>query len=375
MPATAAGGSAVWSQQLSDSHRLVGGIDLGWIEGETNEHFLRVDDAFTRSRRAGGQQFFTGAFLEENWTVSEAVKVTAGARLDYWRQYDGTRLEPDRRTGATLRADDFATQDGLEPNGRLGISAQITPATRARAAAYTGFRAPTLNELYRPFRVGNDITEANPALETERLYGGEFGFDWEPGDRFSISATTFYNQLHDAVGNVTIGEGPGTFDPGGFVPAGGVLRQRRNLDSVEVFGFETKAVWRLAEDWQLRAQYLYTHPVIGSAAESPQLEGKRLAQAPDHIALAALDWTPGRWQATAQIRSTGRQYEDDLNTLPLTPFTTVDLSLTYGFNDHLTGTFKIENLLNTESEVGKTTSSLVSTGTPRLVSLTFGMNF
>ena len=127
VPATAAGGSAVWSQQIGDAHRLIGGADVRWIEGETNEHFLRIDDAFTRYRNAGGRQLFVGAFLEENWRVSDAVKVVAGGRVDYWRQYDGLRVERDRTTGATLRAEEFAEQDGIAPNGRLGVTAQLAP--------------------------------------------------------------------------------------------------------------------------------------------------------------------------------------------------------------------------------------------------------
>jgi outer membrane receptor protein involved in Fe transport len=375
VPATAAGGSAVWSQQISEAHQFIGGADMRWIEGETNEHFLRIDDAFTRYRNAGGRQLLAGAFLEENWRVSDAVKVVAGGRVDYWRQFDGLRVERNRTTGATLRAEEFDGQDGVAPNGRVGVNAQLVPTVRARAAAYTGFRAPTLNELYRPFRVGNDITEANPALEPERLYGAELGVDWEPDERVSLSATTFYNELRNAVGNVTIGEGPGTFEPGGFVPAGGVLRQRRNLDRVEVFGVEAKLVWNFAPDWRLRAQYLYTHPIVGSAAESPQLEGKRLAQAPEYVAVAALDWTPGRWQAGAQVRCVGRQFEDDLNTLPLADFATVDLSLGYEFNAYLAAALKVENVFDTETEVGKTASGLVSIGAPRLISLTVAVNF
>ncbi|MGB8170808.1 MAG: TonB-dependent receptor [Chthoniobacteraceae bacterium] len=375
VPATAAGGSAVWSQPLGDAHRIVGGADFRWVEGETNENFLRVDDEFTRFRNAGGRQLFVGAFLEENWRVSDAVKVVAGGRVDYWRQYDGMRIERDRNSGEMLRDDTYAEQDGVSPNGRLGLTAQLTHTVRARAAAYTGFRAPTLNELYRPFRVGNDITEANAALDPERLYGAELGVDWEPVDRFSFALTGFYNQLHDAVGNVTIGEGPGTFDPGGFVPAGGVLRQRRNLDRVEVFGLEARVVLQLANDLRFRAQFLFTHPTVARATDFPQLEGKHLAQAPEHVAVAALEWTPGHWQAAAQVRYVSRQFEDDLNTLALAPFATVDLSLGYTFNEHLTGAVKVENLFDGESEVGKTASGLVSIGAPRLVSLTVAVSF
>ncbi len=375
VPATAAGGSAVWSQSLGEDHRFVGGADWRWVEGETNENFLRIDDAFTRFRNAGGRQLFVGAFLEDHWSISKAVRLVAGGRLDYWRQYDGLRIERNRTTGATLRDEQFAGQDGISPNGRLGLTVQLTRTLRARGAAYTGFRVPTLNELYRPFRVGNDITEANAALEPERLYGAEVGVEWEPVERFSYSITGFYNQLHDAVGNVTIANGPGTFDPGGFVPAGGVLRQRRNLDRVEVLGIETKLAWRFAEDWRLRAQYLYTHPTVARASEARQIEGNLLAQAPEHTAVAALEWTPGRWQVGAQVRYAGRQFEDDSNTLPLASFATVDLSLGYEFNEHLTGSLHVENLFDTETEVGKTASGLVSIGPPRLFSLTVALGF
>ena len=42
-----------------------------------------------------------------------------------------------------------------------------------RSAAYLGWRMPTLNELFRPFRVGPDATAANPLLDPERLRGAE----------------------------------------------------------------------------------------------------------------------------------------------------------------------------------------------------------
>jgi outer membrane receptor protein involved in Fe transport len=375
VPANAAGGSAVWSQQVTEAHRVVGGIDGRWVEGETNERYLRVDDEFTRSRNAGGRQLLVGAFVEETWQASDAIKAVLGARVDYWQQFDGMRVERDSTTGRTLNDAQFPTQEGVSPNGRAGLTAQLTRALRARGAAYTGFRVPTLNELYRPFRVGNDITEANPALDPERLYGAEIALEWEPVERFSFSVTGFYDQLHDAIGNVTIGEGPGTFTPGGFVPAGGVLRQRRNLDRVEVPGVETKVLWQMARDWRVRAQYLYTYPTVARAAEAPQLQGRLLAQAPQHVAVAAVEWAHERWQAVAQVRYVGQQFEDDLNTLPLAHFATVDLSLGYDFNAHLGGSIKVENLLDTETEVGKTASGLVNIGAPRLVSLTVALRF
>ena len=61
---------------------------------------------------------------------------------------------------------------GVTPTGRLAVRRELEGASYLRAAACAGFRPPTLNELHRPFRVGNDVTEANPGLKPERLYGG-----------------------------------------------------------------------------------------------------------------------------------------------------------------------------------------------------------
>ena len=53
---------------------------------------------------------------------------------------------------------------------------------RLRAAAYSGLRLPTLNELYRPFVVFPVTTQANAALRNERLEGFEAGIDWQALD-------------------------------------------------------------------------------------------------------------------------------------------------------------------------------------------------
>src|SRR3546814_13435035 len=51
-----------------------------------------------------------------------------------------------------------------------------------RAAAYTGLRQPTLNELYRPFVVFPVVTQANANLENERLEGFEAGIELAPAE-------------------------------------------------------------------------------------------------------------------------------------------------------------------------------------------------
>ena len=67
-----------------------------------------------------------------------------------------------------------------------------------------GFRAPTLNELYRQFRVGTVLTLANNQLGPERLVGGEAGVNVSPFRRVTWRTTWFDNRISNPVSNVTI---------------------------------------------------------------------------------------------------------------------------------------------------------------------------
>lgn len=370
VPANAIGGSVVWSMRVAGQHEVTLGSDTRGVEGETDEHFLWNGSQFTRLREAGGRQLFVGAFAEDTWSPNDCLTIVSGARYDHWQLYDGFRRQSEIATGIVDLDSHFGDRDGDEINGRFGARFAATESLTLRGAIYSGFRVPTLNELYRPFRVGNDITEANPDLKPEHSLGGEAGVDWQAMEALHFSATGFFNRLQDAVGNVTIGEGPGTFDPGGFVPAGGVLRQRRNIDLVLAPGLEITAAWQICPSLDLHASYLFTHPRVEEAADR-SLEGKLLAQTPENTFTGGIDWTPtAKWTISAQVRYVDRQFEDDQNSRVLAPFATFDMAVVCDLNAHLSAVLRGENLLDTEIETGKSAAGLVSIGPPRLITLT-----
>ncbi|MGI8820361.1 MAG: TonB-dependent receptor plug domain-containing protein [Chthoniobacterales bacterium] len=369
VPAEAAGGSAVWTMTLGARHAITLGADARWVEGETNEAFRFVANRFTSLRNAGGKQLFLGAFLEDTWRVSPAAVIVGSARIDRWQLFDASRTELNAATGATTLATAYRDRGGESANGRLGSSIDLTRELALRAAGYTGFRVPTLNELYRPFRVGNVVTEANAALAPERLLGGEAGVAWQPVKALRLTGTAFYNRLEDAIGNVTVGFGPGAFNPGGFIPAGVVLRQRQNIGLVTAPGVELACDWQVAPLLRLRASYLFTEPTIAEASE-PSLRGNLLAQTPRHVAATTLELAPtAKSLLTLQARYNGPQFEDDQNRIELAPFFVIDAAASYQFSERISGAVKIENLLNSDIETGKSLTGLVSIGTPRLVSV------
>ena len=87
-------------------------------------------------------------------------------------------LEQTIATGAITRDEQDPKRDGWLPTARGGVLAPIGGGFSFRAAAYLGWRMPTLNELFRPFRAGADATAANPDLDPERLAGVEAGLEY-----------------------------------------------------------------------------------------------------------------------------------------------------------------------------------------------------
>ena len=373
VPAFALGAAWTGSWTHPGDARTSAGVDLRRVRGETRENFTFNGTDFTRQRVAGGTQEFAGLFALHERPLASNWRLTLGARVDDWRESDGHRRETDRATGAVLRDDHYVDRNGLEFSPSAGLVWTPAQGWRVHAAAQQAFRRPTLNELYRPFRAGNVITEANADLKTERVTSGELGADYTRGD-FTLGATAFRNELRDAVGNVTIARGPGTFPIVGFVPVGGTGRQRLNLDRLRVQGLELNAEWRPVAALSFTAAYLYDDAIVRRATLAPALVGKRLAQVPRHSASLGATWRTGRFTLTPRVRLIGRQFEDDENLLTLGTAVVADFAATYtlGRSEIF---LTIENAGDARLETGRSVDGIVNTGTPRLALAGFRMTW
>jgi outer membrane receptor protein involved in Fe transport len=367
--ATPANGWGVNAAARGDAGHLTWetGADVRGASGEDRELFRFMGSAFTRNRIAGGRTLVAGAYAEGTWQSGDWL-VTGGARLDGWWSKDGHRIETDRTSGAITFQDHPADRSGAVPSGRIGIRRDLGGGLYLRAAGYTGFRPPTLNELYRPFRVGNDVTEANAALKPERLYGGEAAFGGSSGG-FAWSGTVFINHLQDAVTNVTIGVGPGTFPafPGaGFIPAGGTLRQRQNVGVIRAEGVEGEASYAIASTFKLRAAADYTHAVVDGGSQAPQLTGLRPAQAPRFTATAGADWRPtDRFGMFANLRYESARFDDDQNTRRLAPGVTVNAQAEFKVFPDTALYVAVDNLFDSQIETAKAADGTISYDAPR----------
>lgn len=351
------------------------GADARLNDGETNELFSNPTGAgFTRIRRAGGETAVAGAYVDASWTAADWL-VAGGLRVDRWENTGGFRQENTLATGAVLLNESDLDRSGEVVSARLAVRRDLGGGYAARAAAYSGFRPATLNELHRPFRVGNDITEANAALTPETLKGVETGlaFDRE-GVRWG--ASVFWNQIEDAIVNVTIGSGPATFPRAGFVPAGGVLRQRRNAGTIDAWGVELTGALDLSSAVSLKAAASWTDAEIDGGSSAAQLTGLRPAQAPEWSATAGLDWrATDRLTLALAARYESSRFDDDLNSRMLDAAVTLDARGEWAFTRNATLWIAADNLFDEDVEVSETGTGVAGYGPPRTLSLGLRLSY
>jgi len=348
VPATGLGARVEVRPGIGFANPLRIGADWRRTTGRTEEDFFFTGVVPGRHRIAGGSSDTVGAFAE--WTSGETgdgLLFTLSGRLDHWRLGEGYRLERNIG-GSTITNLRFAERQGWEGSGRAGVRWQSYNWT-LRAAAYRGWRLPTLNELYRPFRVGAEVTTANETLEPERLWGGEIGVDWDNGYT-RLSATFFANHLSNAIANVTLAPN---------------LNQRQNLDAIDSKGIEVSAEQDLGIA-RLRATYAFTDAKVDAAGVAAALDGRRPAQIAKHGgSLSLRSDMSGPFEGFATLRYIGRQNEDDLGLLRLGDALTLDAGVSYRFSDDVSIEARGENLTNELVPAAISSSGIVERATPR----------
>ena len=368
-PATGYGANAAW-QGRDGPWSWEMGADARLAQGLESELFRFQTNAFTRMRQAGGRTAVEGVYAEGVLDRGDLL-IPGGARVDAWRQSDAVRRERDAVPGALPLNASAPDNSGVTPTARFGARWKLAGSSFLRAATYAGFRPPTLNELHRPFRVGNDVTEANPSLTPEKLYGVEVGIGGEGDWRWS--GTLFFNRLDDPITNVTLGIGPGTFPIAGFVPSGGAFRKRENAGRIDAYGLEGD-VSRVFGDLTLDGGFSATHAEVDGGSVAPQLTGLRPAQTPRLTVTAG-----ARWRASEHLTLSGEaryesaRYEDDLNTRRLAPEAELDARASWKLGQDSEVYLAAENLADAKIEVGQTADGVTSLSAPRIFRIGFSI--
>ncbi len=349
VPTRDVGSSLLWTSRplaLGGTHTVNVGADGRWIGGETRENLYTSPTVALRD--AKGQQRLYGVFAQEQYDVTGWIGLNLAVRYDRWDNVAASRLQ--QPPGGTPTTVDFPDRTGDALSPKAGLRVRSFEWLAFRAAVYRSFRAPTLDELYRPFQVGAVRTEANENLGPETLRGAEAGFDVLLSG-LTTRVTGFWNEVDDPITNVTVGTNQ---------------RQRQNLGKARIRGVEAAAGWTFARRWSIAAAYTHADNGVTDAPGQPQLVGKRLPQDPVHMASMSLGFAdPRLLTARAQARYLGRQYEDDLNTLPMGDAFLVDLFAGWHVSRRFQLYLAVENLFDRTYLVGR--SGVDTVGQPRFV--------
>jgi outer membrane receptor protein involved in Fe transport len=342
VPSSGRGGSVEWFETVGRNVIIAGG-DARQVNGASDElQFAAINAKITRSD-VSGQQRNAAAYVEDVATLSPRVTLSAGIRFDSWRNFDA------QRNGVPL-AD--RSDDAWSP--RVTLLVHASDRLTFTGSAYKSFRAPTLNELYRNFRVGNVQTLANESLGAEHLSAIEFGVRSGP-----LRLTLFSMSTDDTIANVTLASTPSL-----------ITRQRQNLGSSRSRGAELDFEQRLSTQWRLSAGYLFCDATVTNG----DLAGKRLPQVPRNTATLQLAFTPSRGSAGIQARWSSMQFDDDVNQFPLRSYAVADLFASYPIAPRFDATIAIENATNRRVEVSAT--PVLGLGTPRTIRIgvRYGLN-
>ena len=350
VPAQQTGVSIQWNRPVGAKQTLLAGFDGREVRGSSNELGF-FGGRMTSALGAGGRQRTTGAYGEDLLQLTRRFQITAALRFDRWRNYDALSTSKRLTSPAPPTVIDFPerTQTAFSP--RLGMLYRLTSNVSLVGSAYRAFRAPTLNELYRGFRVGNVVTNANSDLNAERLTGAEAGAQFGAfRNRLTGRGTFFWSDVTDPIANVTLSVTPSL-----------ITRQRQNLGRTRSRGVDLDAALQVTPSFRLTSGYEFVDATVLSFTADPSLVGLVVPQVPSNVvtfeALYSNPSASSRWRRVTlglQGRYVGNQFDDDQNLLPLGRFFTLDASLSRRIWNNLDAYVAVGNIFDERYTVART---------------------
>jgi outer membrane receptor protein involved in Fe transport len=331
VPTTFGGGGGQWVR-AAGRHTVLVGAEGRYVKGQSFETPFTQGVAQPTISPGGTDRRWSG-FAQDTWQATDRLTLVIGAHGDTWESESVL-------TG-------FAkSSTALSP--RAAAAYRVTNLVSVRSAVYHGFRAPTLNEFYRNFSAGSTLTRANEALGPERMTGGDAGVV-VGNARASARVTGFWNRLDNAITAITVSSTPTQ-----------IVKLRANADRLQSNGAELEGNVRLPRGFALNAATGITS--VHFTGNTP-LRGKRVPQVPSYNAGGGIQYNRLPWAASAQLRVTGPQFEDDQNVFTLRRATIVDVFASRTLTRWLSAFVAVENAFDEIYDVGRT--PVLTTGLPR----------
>jgi len=339
------GGSLHWSKPFSAGLLLMAGAEAHDVRVWDREQAYTGNAALTNLH---DHQRDSAPWVELMW-VRHAWTVAASSRMDWFQNYDGRELQWNG-SGWIPSATQPPQRDERIFDPRLGISRKIREHWALSASGFRAFRAPTPSELYRSTQVGDELTEPNGNLLSERATGWETGLATEHSWG-SVRASYFLTQVNRPITAFTINPNSSP-----------ILLMRENLGQIESRG--VSADFELApRRWlAVNGGYQYAHAVVSRGSQD---YGNWIPEVARNMATLNLRaFKPALGDLSLQGRLSGRMFDDDANDYLLSGFFRLDAYASHRFGARFEVFAAGENLTNHQIEVSKTPTTTL--GQPRV---------
>jgi outer membrane receptor protein involved in Fe transport len=355
VPAQAFGYSGQWTRAFGVHQTFVAGFEGREVRGASDE-IAYVNGRATSFIGAGGRERSEGGYIEDLLTVGPRIFINLGGRFDHWRNFAAAlATRPITATNPTsVNRFPDRTENAFSPHGSLVY--RINDRVSLLGSMSRAYRAPTLNELYRSFRVGNVSTLANENLRAERLTGGEAGVRvTNTNNKLNFRGSFYWNDITRPVANVTLTTTPAL-----------ITRQRQNLGRTRSRGIELQTDLRLTRKWDVSGSYLFADATVVEFPANTALEGLRLPQVPRHQLTFQTRYSDPRIATIGfQGRASSSQFDDDQNQFRLGSYFTLDAFVSRKLSERLEIFAAVENVFDQRYEVGKTPVTIL--GPPLLL--------
>jgi len=344
VPADIAGFS-VQTSAVYRQHTFLAGIEARRVRGASDE-IGYANNAATTAVGAGGRQRTVGIFFQDIVRLGERAVIAGSIRYDSWTNARAFNLSRTIATGTTVvSAFPDREEDAVSP--QFSALYRISDSISIFAGASRSFRSPTLNELYRAFRVGSVLTTANENLRAERSSNAEGGIGYN-AKRFSFRANVFYASIGQAIANVTLSVTPTL-----------ITRQRQNAGRTRSAGVEVEGNTSIGRVL-FTGSYQFADSVVTEFASNPSLIGLRTPQIPKHQASLQARLPAGKWDLAVQTRASSEQFDDDLNQFRLEPYFQADVFIARKLGRSAQLYAAVENVFNSRYSIGRTPIRTVS---------------
>jgi vitamin B12 transporter len=272
----------------ADGHKLLLGGTYDDAAAEYTDNFNALDENVTTF----------SAYAQYEYSPVDRLTLTAGGRVD--------------------DSDSFGTHGTYRFGSRYTVP---RTETILRANVGTGFRAPSIAQLYYPFF-------GNPALQPEESFGWDVGLEQPLAQKtVRLSVTFFHNDFTDLIT--------------GYPP--------ENVDRARTLGLETAATWTPRTNLNLRAGYTWL--------DSEDLNtGLPLERRSEHSGSVSATWRIlPQLAASLSALFVGERADSNYATWPATRvtldgYTKLDAALRWQATKHFEVYARAENLLDEDYE-------------------------